>query len=231
MDLSVVIPAYNEEKDIGATLRSVHEYLRSHFSSFEIIVVDDASTDHTADVVRSVKGVGLIRYAPNRGKGYAVKTGMLAAKGDMVLFMDADNSTNITELDHLIPEMRNYDIVIGSRATKGSTITVHQPSYKRWLGRFGNLVIRSALGLAIHDTQCGFKLFRKESLVLFRKQKLERWGFDFEILFLATRHGYRILESPVTWTNDFDTKVTLGGYFRTAREVCMVRLWALLHRY
>lgn len=231
MDFSVVIPAYNEGKDIGETLRLVREYLRAHFSSYEIIVVDDASTDRTADVVKSVEGVHLIRHAPNHGKGYAVKTGMLAAKGDLVLFMDADNSTSITELDHFIPEMRNHDIVIGSRATRGSTITVHQPPYKQWLGRLGNLVIRSVLGLSIHDTQCGFKLFRKETLALFRKQKLERWGFDFEILFLAARHGYRIMESPVTWTNNFETKVTLGGYFSVLRDVCMVRLWALLHRY
>lgn len=231
MEFSVVIPAYNEEKDIGATLRSVREYLGSHFSSFEIVVVDDASTDHTAGVVQAIEGVQLMRYSPNRGKGYAVKTGMLAAKGDLVLFMDADNSTNITELDHFIPEMRTHDIIIGSRATKGSAITVHQPSYKRWLGRLGNLVIRSILGLGIHDTQCGFKLFKKDTLSLFRKQKLERWGFDFEILFLATRQGYRILESPINWTNNFDTKVTLGGYLSVLRDVCMVRLWALLHRY
>ncbi|MBI4090633.1 MAG: glycosyltransferase family 2 protein [Candidatus Komeilibacteria bacterium] len=231
MDISIVIPAYNEEKDIRATLLSVSEYVRNNFSSSEIIVVDDASTDHTPDIVTSMPGVRLIRYAPNRGKGFAVKTGMLAASGDRVLFMDADNSTNIRELDHFIPEIRSHDIVIGSRAVPGAVIDLHQPLYKRWLGRLGNFIIRSVLSLSIYDTQCGFKLFRKETLFLFQKQRLERWGFDFEILFLAKRSGFRIMESQVTWTNNFDTKVTLGGYISVLRDVCMVRLWALLHRY
>jgi glycosyltransferase involved in cell wall biosynthesis len=223
MQISVVIPAYNEESAIEATLREVLAYLPTHFNSYEVIVVNDGSKDATAAIVSRIPGVTLVQYEQNRGKGYAVKHGMLAALGEVILFMDADNSTKITELDHCMKEIRDYDIVIGSRALADSRIQVSQNPLKRSLGRLGNLIIKSVLGVPFQDTQCGYKLFRRSVLVLFEQQTIDRWGFDFEILYLAHRQGFRIYESPVHWENNFDSKVSVFSYPRTLFELLMIR--------
>jgi len=231
IEISVVIPAYNEERDITATVQDVHQYCRERFRSYEIIVVDDGSSDRTASAASAVPDTTVVRYQPNRGKGHAVKTGVLTSRGELVLFMDADNSTNIRELEHFIPELEGHDIVIGSRALADSKITVHQNPIKRKLGRLGNVVIRMFLGLPFRDTQCGYKLFRRSAIDIFQKQRLERWGFDFEVLFLAHKKGYRIYESAVTWTNNFDSKVTAASYLAVLIELVKIRWWYLLGKY
>lgn len=231
MELTVVIPAFNEEQVIASTLREILDYLSKKFSSYEVIVVDDGSTDETAARVPRHPNVRVIRYAPNRGKGYAVKRGVMESRGALILFMDADNSTHIRELDHFMSEIEQSDIVIGSRALPSSRVIVRQSRLKRSLGRLGNSIIRAILELPLRDTQCGFKLFHARAKELFEKQRIDRFGFDFEILFLAHKKGYRIFESPVVWVNNFDTKVTTFSYLATNVELIKVRLWYLLGKY
>lgn len=231
MDLSVIIPAYNETAVIGATLRDVLTYLQKRPMTYEVIVVDDGSVDDTISLVQNIPEVRLIRHNVNQGKGEAVKTGVLASRGELILFMDADNSTNITELDHFLNEIGNYDIIIGSRALIDSQIRVRQNPLKVLGGRLGNLMIRLVLGLPFRDTQCGFKLFRRETIKVFRQQTIKRWGFDFELIFLASVRGFRILESPVQWVNNFDSKVSSLDYAKTLKDLLSIRLNYLLGKY
>ncbi len=224
MQLSVVIPAYNEEASIGQTLKEVLEYLKEHFTSYEVLVVNDGSTDKTVQIVSSVPGVSVVQYGANRGKGYAVKLGILAGQGDVILFMDAVNSTKITEVDHCMKELEHYDIVIGSRAIAGSHIQVSQHPLKKSLGRIGNAFIRMVLGVPFQDTQCGYKLFRRSVKPVFEQQTIDRWGFDFEILYLASSQGFKIYESPVDWENNFDSKVSVFSYPKTLLELLSIRL-------
>lgn len=230
MDLSIVVPAYNEEAVLEATLQSIEEYASRKFSSFEIIVVDDGSTDSTAALARR-RAVKLIQYGRNRGKGYAVRAGVLESSGDLILFMDADNSTRITELDHFLEEIKAADMVIGSRALSASRMLVSQSALKRLVGRVGNKLIRTVLALPFEDTQCGFKLMRPKLKNIFRMQKIERWGFDFEILYLACRRGFKIYESPVTWVNNFDSKVSAWSYASVFFELVAVRVNYHLGKY
>src|SRR3989338_5547556 len=230
MEISVVIPAYNESSVIKGTLADVQAYLQNWGVSYEIIVVDDGSTDGTARIVRELSAVELIMNKVNRGKGFSVRRGVLAARGDLILFMDADNSTKIIELNHMRQEIDSYDIVIGSRALSSSRITVRQNVAKVSLGRIGNALIRFVLGIPFMDTQCGFKLFRRRTQDIFKVMTLDRWGFDFELLFLASRERYRIYESAVTWENNFDSKVNALSYFSTFFDMIGVRLRYLLGR-
>lgn len=224
MELSVIIPAYNEDSVIEATVQEVLVYLREHVRSYELLVVDDGSTDRTAAIVGAIPGVTVLHYGRNRGKGFAVRYGVLAAKGDLILFMDADNSTKIHELSHFLKEIKDYDIVIGSRALSGSHIQVHQNRFKRSLGRLGNRLIRMVLGVPFEDTQCGFKLFRVATRSIFEQQTIDRWGFDFELLYLAYHQGFRIYESPVRWENNFDSKVSPWSYPKTLLELLSIRI-------
>lgn len=223
MEISVVIPAYNEQAVILGTIREVQSYLKKNFLSWEIIVVDDGSTDETANHVESISGVRLVKLRHNNGKGYAVKTGMLASEGEYRLFMDADNSTNISELKHMIKEIQRCDIVVGSRALIQSQVIVSQNFLKKRLGRIGNRCIRFLLQLPLRDTQCGFKLFRASTKVLFEQQTLKRWGFDFELLFLAHKRGFRVHESPVVWVNNSQSKVRSTDYIRVLGDLMRVR--------
>jgi len=226
-----VIPAYNEASVIQATIADVKKYLDLRGMIYEVIVVDDGSTDGTASIVRAMPGVTFIANEANRGKGYSVKRGVLAASGDLILFMDADNSTKIKELDRILHEIESNDIVIGSRALANSQITVRQNIAKVSLGRLGNALIRLVLGLPFKDTQCGFKLFRRKVQDIFRVMTLDRWGFDFELLFLASQKGYKIHESPVVWENNFDSKVRASSYFSTFFDMIKVRIRYLIGTY
>ncbi len=205
--LSVVIPAYNEECRLVPTLSRIQQYLAAQSYSSEVIVVDNASADGTAEVARL--GGARVLSEPQRGKGAAVRTGMLAAEGEYVLFSDADLSTPIEEVEKLLAALRSgSDIAIASRALPESNITVHQPWHRELVGRIGNLLVRMLAVRGIADTQCGFKLFPHDaSQRLFGAQRMTGIAFDMEILFLAQRLKMKIAEIPVTWIDSPDSRI------------------------
>jgi len=215
--LTIVIPAYNEQNRLPATLRTVLAYLDGQkVESAEVVVVNDGSRDGTAqvalDAAKADPRVRLVENPGNRGKGYAVRHGLQEAKGDWVLFTDADLSAPIDELGKLASavESQDADGAIGSRALDRSLIGVHQPPFREMSGRFFNLVMRMITGLPYRDTQCGFKLLSaKAAALLASKQQIEGFGFDVELLYIAKKHGLRILEVPVRWNNVEGTKVSL----------------------
>jgi dolichyl-phosphate beta-glucosyltransferase len=231
MEISVIIPAFDEEAVIEDTVREIKDFLTARFSKFEIIIVDDASRDRTLKIANQIKNIRVLRNLTNHGKGYTVAKGVRAAKGEMILFMDADNSTPIKELEAMLPYIQDYHLVIGSRALSDSVIVKQQAAIKVWLGRSGNLLIRLFLLPGIKDTQCGFKLFRKEVKSLFEKLTINKWGFDFELLFLARRQNFKIKEVPITWTNNEQSKVTPIGYLKTLAQVFKVRANYLFKKY
>src|SRR6266568_2532999 len=203
--LSVVIPAFNEAERLPRTLARVNAHLVGQGPPYEIVVVDDGSTDGTAESARAEGGpaLTLLRYQPNRGKGYAVRRGMLAARGARRLMTDADLSTPIEELDRLCARMdEGHDVVVGSRALPASRIEVRQPWYRENMGRLFNLFVRALAVPGVRDTQCGFKLFSAAAARdVFSAARLDGFSFDVEALFLARRKGYRIAEVPVRWRN------------------------------
>jgi len=206
--LSVVIPAYNEEGRLPPTLARVKQYLAQQTYLSEIVVVDNASADRTTEVAREA-GAEVIQEK-RRGKGAAVRTGMLAARGEYVLFSDADLSTPIEEVEKLLEAIRRgADVAIGSRALPESNITQHQPWYRELVGRAGNLLVRLLAVHGIADTQCGFKLFpRALAQRLFTAQRVTGIAFDMEVLFLAQRLKLTIAEVPVTWVDSPDTRIS-----------------------
>lgn len=227
--LSVVIPAYNEEHRLPTTLIAIDKYLSSQDYSYEVLVVNDASTDRTAEVAQrfseTMKNVRLVSYDQNKGKGGAVKTGMLEARGTYRLFTDADNSTSIDHFEKMLPHFKaGYDVVICSRDLKESVLSPPQPWYKRVLGRMGNLIVQPLLLPGLKDTQCGFKAFTEEAARdAFNRLTILRWGFDIEALALAKHMGYRIKEIPVVWVNDPHSKVQASSYAKTLLEVFKIR--------
>lgn len=210
--ISIIIPAYNEEKRLPATLSRVQEYLAaSNWEFAEIVVVDDGSRDGTVKVAEAA-GVRVLRNPGNRGKGYSVRHGMLEAKGDWALISDADLSSPIEEVERLwgAAECEHAPVAIGSRAVDRSMVGVHQPFFREMMGRFFNLMMRAVTGLPFHDTQCGFKLFESSAArEIFRRQTLDGFGFDVEVLYIASHLGYRTLEVPVRWNDVAGTKVSM----------------------
>ena len=231
MKISVIIPAYNEEENIVSTIKSVIDYFLNKGLIYEIIVVDDGSTDKTASLISAMPEIKLFQFSKNRGKGAAVRQGMRIADGDLKLFMDADNSTKISELDHFLPKINSgYDVIIASRSLKESQIKP-QVWFKVLAGKIGNKLIRLMAVPGVLDTQCGFKLFTKEAATLFAKQTINCWGFDFEILFLAKRNNFKILEMPITWINNPGSRVKGSDYFKTFIELIKIRLNDLQRKY
>lgn len=230
MFLSVIIPAYNEEKRILKTLESLKEYFKDKKYDFEILVVDDGSKDKTIEVVedfaKDFPELKVVVNKRNHGKGYVVRKGMLEAKGDYRLFMDADNSTKIDQFDKLFPYFeKGFDVVIASIAIKGAKVAHTEKFYKRIFGKSGNLFIQIVLVPGIKDTQRGFKIFTaKATEDIFGRLKLDKWGFDFEALAVARKLKYKIKEVPITWKNDPESKVKLSAYAKTMLEVLKVRL-------
>ncbi|MFA6272569.1 MAG: dolichyl-phosphate beta-glucosyltransferase [Patescibacteria group bacterium] len=232
--LSLVIPVYNEEKRIAKSLAIIIKYLDQVCQEYEIIIVDDGSNDRTLDVISelSTDRFRIIKLEQNRGKGYAVKQGMLAAKYEYILFSDSDLSTPIEEVEKFVQYTKDFDVVIGSRAMKGSNIEIHQPKFKEFLGRVGNKFIQLILLPGIQDTQCGFKLFNKRTVAVFENQTIDRWGFDFEVLWLAKQMGFKIKEVPVHWINDFATKVSgFSNYVSTFMELMKIKWNSMTNKY
>jgi dolichyl-phosphate beta-glucosyltransferase len=228
--LSVVIPAYNEEKRLPHTLRAVLSYLHRQNFTWEVAVVDDGSRDRTADVVQAEMKheprLRLFQYGHNRGKGYAVRHGMTHVQGKYRLFMDADNSTSLDHFEQFRPYLEDgYEVVIGSRDIAGAQVAVHQPWWKEKLGDLGNLWVRFWAVPGIKDTQAGFKVFRDYAAkAIFPYLTIDRWGFDVEALAVARQRGFRIAERPIRWLNDPDSKVKPSAYFEVLKEVVQVRL-------
>lgn len=215
LTLSIVIPAYNEEKRIGLTLERVVPYFKQvRKNSFEIIVVDDGSSDQTVRVVaKSLQETfyRLIENGRNRGKGYSVRQGMLAAQGQVILFTDADLSTPIEEFEKLAQALDGqYDVAIGSRSVPGSDIRVRQNFLRELMGKTFNFIARRLSFGEFHDSQCGFKAFTHDAAkAIFSKQKLDGFCFDAEILFLAERMGFQVKEVGVRWENSPQSKVRI----------------------
>ncbi len=228
MLLSVVIPAYNEERRIPATLQSLKEYFKDKDYEYEILVVIDGAKDNTAQVVKdaNIPNLRLIDNKKNCGKGYVVKQGMLKAKGKYRLFMDADNATTIDHVEKLLPYFdEGYDVVIASVGVKGAKIVNNEKLYKRIFGLGSNLIIQLVLVPGIKDTQRGFKMFSaKAAEDIFKRLTVDRWGFDFEALAVARKLGYKIKEVPIRWKNDPESLVKLSAYVKTFTELLKVRI-------
>jgi dolichyl-phosphate beta-glucosyltransferase len=211
---SIVIPAYNEEKRINGSLSDACAYVNDFGMECEIIVVDDGSSDGTARIVehiaKAVRNVRLVRYEKNKGKGHALRTGVLETKGDFVLVMDADLSTPMDELRKLLPYLSGggFDIAIGSRALALSDIIKKQPWWRRGMGKTFNKLVKTLVIGGFSDTQCGFKLFKGEiARNLFGEAKIDRFAYDVEILALAKKKKYRIKEVPIRWINSPESRV------------------------
>jgi glycosyltransferase involved in cell wall biosynthesis len=238
-ELSIVIPAVNEERRLPETLERVHAYLAATGETAEVIVVDDGSTDRTTGVVedasRRFPEIRGIRNPENHGKGFAVRQGMLDARGKIALFTDADLSTPIEEADKLIAAIREggYDGAIGSRGLDRRLIETRQSAMRETGGKVFNRAVRVLTGLPFADTQCGFKAFRRDRCrVLFEQQRIVGFGFDPEILFLAARHGLRVAEIPVHWAHDPGSKVKfLRDGLRMVGELSTIRCNAWRGRY
>jgi glycosyltransferase involved in cell wall biosynthesis len=227
---SFIIPAYNESERLTLSLPKIVDYVRSQQLHSEIIVVNDGSSDRTAEVVRSFMvsspGVRLVENPGNRGKGYSVRNGMMHARGDLMLFTDADLSSPIYEAGKLFAALeQGADVAIGSRWLRAELQTERQPWYRQLYGRLFNLALRIVLGLKFRDTQCGFKAFtRAAAQTVFSRQRVERWGFDPELLFLANKFGLRTAEVPVEWAHDHHSKISpLRDGIKMGLEMLAVR--------
>ena len=231
LTLSIVVPAYNEEKIIKENLRKIISYLRIKKYDWEIVVADDGSTDKTASLVKKEidkdKRVRLVRLNKNKGKGGALKEGILAARGKYIIFMDADLSVDLGNVDIFLKELKKgAAVVIASRRVKGAKIEVHQPWHRETMGRVFTLLTRILMKVNISDFTCGFKGFTKESAKkIFSASLINRWAYDAEILFLADKFGYKIKQMPITWKNRNETRVRLKKVvFETFRDLLKIRL-------
>ena len=212
MKLSIIIPAYNEAERIRGTIETICVFLKKKHIYSEIILVNDGSTDDTLQIINEYHDsndiIKVVSYKKNRGKGYAVKKGMLSASGDILLFIDADLSTPIEETDRFLNEIENYDVLIGSRRLKNSNITKRQPFLRVFLGRLLSLFVNSIFSFDIDDTQCGFKMFKKQAAIrIFHYLKIEKFAFDVEVLYLAKYFDLKVGQLPVTWYNEIDSSV------------------------
>ena len=236
--LSIVIPAYNEGARIEHALSRVLSCVAERHWDAEVLVVDDGSSDDTADIVQrwmlTHPNLHLVRNDGNRGKGYSVRNGVLQSTGEIVMFTDADLSSPIEEAERLFDALdAGADVAIGSRWLDKQRQTIHQPLYRRFFGRCFNWVTRKIMGLPYKDTQCGFKAFKRDAAqVIFRLQTIERWGFDPELLFIARKLGYTIVEVPVTWGHDERSRISyLKDGMQMLKEMAQIRKNSLRGRY
>jgi glycosyltransferase involved in cell wall biosynthesis len=236
--LSIVIPAYNESARIEQTLKRVMSCVERQSWDAEVLVVDDGSSDRTAEIVHAwmeqFPRLHLIQNPGNRGKGYSVRNGLLQAAGEIVMFTDADLSAPMEEAELLFAAIADgAEVAIGSRWLDRTRQTIHQPLYRRFFGRCFNWVTRTVMGLPFKDTQCGFKAFKRSAAqVIFRLQRIERWGFDPEILFIARKLGYDIREVPVTWGHDERSRMSyLKDGMKMLEEMAVIRGNSIAGRY
>jgi len=236
--LSIVIPAYNEALRIDQTLSRVMACVEAQGWDAEVLVVDDGSSDETPDIVQhwmqKHARLHLVQNQGNRGKGYSVRNGLLQAAGDVVMFTDADLSAPMEEAERLFAALaEGADVAIGSRWLEKARQTIHQPLYRRFFGRCFNWVTRTIMGLPYKDTQCGFKAFRRPAAqIIFRLQRIERWGFDPEILFIARKLGYQVREVPVTWGHDERSRISyLKDGIKMLQEMAIIRGNSIAGRY
>lgn len=230
VDLSVVIPVYNEEKRFYPLLKPVVQYLEEHFANFELIIVNDGSLDQTESVIQKSitgnKNVKLISYYPNRGKGYAIRQGILSSRGQRVLFMDADLSTPLDQIPKILSQLERSDIVIGSRGIAAADIRQKPPLFRRFASFVFDQIKFIMVGLReFKDTQCGFKAFKGDiARSLFAKSKIDRFMFDAEILYMAQKQGLKINEIPVVWSDAPESKVRfLPGLIQMFRDLWRIR--------
>jgi glycosyltransferase involved in cell wall biosynthesis len=236
--LSIVIPAYNESARIERTLQRVMACVDGQGWDAEVLVVDDGSKDATVEIVRRWmerdRRLYLVQNHGNRGKGYSVRNGLLQASGEVVMFTDADLSAPMEEAERLMAAIaEGADVAIGSRWMDRARQTLHQPLYRRFFGRCFNWVTRTVMGLPFKDTQCGFKAFKRTAAqVIFRLQRIERWGFDPEILFIARKLGYEIREVAVTWGHDERSRMSyLKDGMKMLEEIAAIRINSIAGRY
>ncbi len=235
--LSIIVPSFNEEVRLPASLHLIAAYVSSANRSTEVLVVDDGSKDRTAEVAASfadrIPNLRVLRNGENRGKGYSVRHGMQEARGEYVLFTDADLSAPIEEADKLLSALRQYDIAIGSRALDRDLIDVHESLFREFAGIIFNRIVRIVLWLPFVDTQCGFKAFRREPCrIIFEQQRIERFGFDPELLYLARHHGLKATEIPVRWSHSPATKINMmRDSIQMFVDVFTIRWNSLLGRY
>ena len=234
--LSIVIPVYNEEAALRSTLEEVARYLTGRRVAHEVLLIDDGSRDQTVSIARQLEREFPVRLfqSPHLGKGAAVKRGMLEAHGRYRLFMDADHSTHIREWDTCAPWLQEgFEVVIGSRKMAGANVMVRQPPVREAMGKVFTRLTNAMLSMNVSDITCGFKTFHAEAAQrIFSLQRMDGWGFDAEILFIAKRLGYRIKEVPVVWADDASTKVHLfKDAARSFTELIDIRLGALRGAY
>jgi glycosyltransferase involved in cell wall biosynthesis len=235
--LSIIVPSFNEEFRLPASLERIAAYVKSSSRSMEVLVVDDGSTDRTAEVAATfadrIVNLRVLKNGRNRGKGFSVRHGMREAKGEYVLFTDADLSAPIEEADKLLAALERYDIAIGSRAMNRQLIEVHESPFREFAGIVFNRIVRMVLWLPFVDTQCGFKAFRRQRCrIIFEQQRIERFGFDPELLYLARHHGLKSVEIPVRWSHSPATKINmLRDSILMFADVFTIRGNAILGRY
>ncbi len=236
-ELSIIIPSFNEEQRLPASLEKIADYIRNKRPNTEVLVVDDGSTDRTAAVAESwrdrIPGLRVIPNGSNRGKGFSVRHGSLEAQGDVALFTDADLSAPIEEAEKLFAALQSCDMAIGSRAMDRKLIEVHESLFREFAGIVFNRIVRLILWLPFVDTQCGFKAFRRERCrIIFEQQTIERFGFDPELLYLARHHGLSIREVPVRWAHSPATKVSMmKDSVQMFADVFIIRWNAIQGRY
>ena len=236
-ELSIVVPAFNEELRLSASLGKIAAYVREKRPNTEVIVVDDGSADRTVAVAESwrdrIEQLRVVSNGVNRGKGFSVRRGSLEARGTIVLFTDADLSSPIDEGEKLLAALQSHDVAIGSRAVDRSLIEVHESLFREFAGIIFNRIVRLILRLPFVDTQCGFKAFRREKCrIIFEQQTIERFGFDPELLYLARHHGLSIAEVSVRWAHSPATKVSMmRDSVQMFLDVLVIRSNALRGRY
>ncbi|KKQ52140.1 hypothetical protein A2865_03335 [Candidatus Woesebacteria bacterium RIFCSPHIGHO2_01_FULL_39_17] len=231
LTLSIVIPAYNEEKIIKMSLGKIIDYLKVKRYDWEIVVADDGSVDKTKDLIKNLthknKRIKLVRLPQNKGKGGALKKGILAAKGKYIIFMDADLSVDLGNIDIFLKQLKKESpVVIASRRVKGAEIEVHQPWHREVMGRVFTFLTRILMQVNVADFTCGFKGFTNEAAKkIFSKSLINRWAYDAEIMFLSNKFGYKIRQMPIVWKNRGDTRVRLKNViFESFMDLLKIRL-------